>query len=348
MITESQMSILRKVNRPILVTGGGGFLGLAIVRQLVGLGLTVRNFSRHHHAELSTMGVEQIQGDLGDADAVKGAVKGVHLVFHTAAKPPPWGTYTDYYRTNTTGTENLLAACQRWQVAGLVHTSSPSVIFDGGDLEGVDESVPYPERYMSHYAHTKALAEQCVRKAAEDGLPAIVLRPHEIWGPGDPHFAPRIIERAGRLKRIGDGRNLVDTIYIDNAADAHLAAAAVLLDKPQLSGRIYFISQDEPVNAWGMIDEILKAAGLEPVKGTVPYPLAWFAGAICEGIWQTLRLAGEPPMTKFVANALARSHWFDISAAKRDLDFAPSVSTADGLERLAGWLTSSQQKKESP
>ena len=343
MISEDHISVLRKVDRPVLVTGGGGFLGQAIVRQLIDLGLAVRSFSRNLYEELSTMGVEQFQGDLGDADAVSAAVKGVNLVFHTAAKPPPWGRYADYYRTNTAGTENLLAACQRRQIAALVYTSSPSVIFDGGDLEGVNESIPYPSRFMSHYAHTKALAEQCIRKATEDGFPAIVLRPHEIWGPDDPHFAPRIIERAGRLKRIGSGRNLVDTIYIDNAADAHLAAAASLLEKPKLSGQVYFISQGEPVKAWDMIDEILKAAGLEPVKGTVPYPLAWFAGAICEGIWSSLRLAGEPPMTRFVANALARSHWFDISAAKRDIGFTPSVSTADGLERLAAWLMSSKQ-----
>ena len=348
MISDDHMATLKKVDQPVLVTGGGGFLGLAIVRQLIELGLNVRSFSRNRYEELSSLGVDQIQGDLGDTDAVSAAVEGVRLVFHTAAKPPPWGSYADYYRTNTTGTENLLAACQRRQMAALVHTSSPSVIFDGGHLEGVDESTPYPDRFMSHYAHTKALAEQCVRKAADNGLSAVVLRPHEIWGPGDPHFAPRIIERAGRLKRIGSGRNLVDTIYIDNAADAHLAAAASLVEKPQLSGRIYFISQDEPVNAWDMIDEILKAAGLEPVKGTVPYPLAWFAGAICEAIWNSLRLAGEPPMTRFVANALARSHWFDISAAKRDLGFTPSVSTADGLERLTRWLKSSNPKKESP
>ena len=190
MISEDHMSILREVDQPVLVTGGGGFLGLAIVRQLTELGLTVRSFSRNHYEELSSMGVDQIQGDLGDSDAVSAAVEGVNLVFHTAAKPPPWGSYTDYYRTNTVGTENLLSACQRQQIAALVHTSSPSVIFDGGDLEGVDESIPYPVRYMSHYAHTKALAEQCVRKAADEGFPSIVLRPHEIWGPGDPHFAP--------------------------------------------------------------------------------------------------------------------------------------------------------------
>lgn len=336
------------VGKPVLVTGGGGFLGREIVCRLVELGHAVRSFSRHRYDRLSAMGVEQVQGDLADQNAVMTAVKGVDLIFHTAAKPPPWGRFDEYLQTNAVGTENLVDAAQRLGIEALVHTSSPSVVFHGGDLEGVDESIPYPSRYMSHYAHTKALAEQCVRKAADNGLPAIVLRPHEIWGPGDPHFAPRLIARAGRLRRIGSGRNLVDTIYIDNAVDAHLAAAEKLLQNPGLSGRIYFVSQDEPVSAWDMIDDILTAAGLEPVKGRVPYPLAWFAGTVCEGIWHWLRLSGEPPVTRFVVNALARSHWFDISAARRDLGFSPRVSTSEGLARLTQWLKTKKQKKELP
>jgi nucleoside-diphosphate-sugar epimerase len=339
---------LKKLEKPVLVTGGGGFLGLAIVQRLLQHGLSVRSFSRRRYDRLDALGVEQIQGDLADPRKVMAAVEGVDLVFHTAAKPPPWGKYADYLRTNTTGTKNLIEACRHHRVAALVHTSSPSVIFNGGDLEGVDESVPYPARFLSHYARTKALAEQSVRNAAAKGLPAIVLRPHEIWGPGDPHFAPRLIARASRLRRIGHGRNRVDTIYIDNAADAHLAAAGKLLRHPKLSGRIYFISQDEPVYAWDMIDDILQAAGLGPVEGSVPFPLAWLAGAFCEGIWNGLRLSGEPPMTRFVATALARSHWFDISAAKRDLGFAPEVSTAEGLGRLGRWLASTLQKENMP
>lgn len=336
---------LIKTDKPVLVTGGGGFLGLAIVRQLAQRGLAVRSFSRRRHDLLTSLGVEHIRGDLADPDAIRTAVEGVEVVFHTAAKPPPWGRYADYFRTNTVGTENIVQACQRQGTAALVYTSSPSVVFDGADLEGVNESVPYPARFASHYAQTKALAEQFVLVAARAGLPAIVLRPHEIWGPGDPHFVPRIIARAGRLKRIGNGRNRVDTVYVDNAADAHIAAAARLMQQPQLSGRVYFISQDAPMPAWEMIDAILKAAGLGPVKGNVPYRVAWSMGALCEIIWAGLRLGGEPPMTRFVANALARSHWFDISAAKTDLGYRPRVSTAEGLTRLADWLKSAEEKK---
>jgi 2-alkyl-3-oxoalkanoate reductase len=322
----------------VLVTGGGGFLGSAVVRALIARGDHVRSFSRQFHPELEKMGVEQVQGDIGDAGAVFRACSGMDVVYHTAAKPPPWGAFRDYYRTNVTGTINVINACRANGVPRLIHTSTPSVVFNGRNLEGVDESAPYPSGYNGFYPQTKALAEQAVVAAGADAPRTIILRPHEIWGPGDPHFAPRIIARSRRLKRIGEGSNLVDTTYIDNAAAAHLLAADRLRDRPALSGRVYFISQGEPVPAWDMIDAILKAAGLEPVKGQVPYRLAWTLGWIFEKIYGWLRLPGEPPMTRFVAEALARAHWFDIGAARSDLGYEPKVSTAEGLERLAAWF----------
>lgn len=337
-----------EVGTKVLITGGGGFLGGAIARLLAARGAELTSFSRRRHGFLDALGVAQIQGDIADPGAVADACAGKALVFHSAAKPPPWGRYADYHRTNVTGTQNVLDACRRHGIEGLVHTSTPSVVFSGTDLEGVDESIPYPSRCMGHYPQTKALAERLVRRAADvDRLPAVILRPHDIWGPGDPHFVPRIIARAGRLKRIGSGRNLVDTTYIDNAAAAHVLAAERLLADKSLAGRVYFISQGEPVPAWEMIDAILDAAGLGPVKGAIPYPLAWTAGAVCEGVWRALRLRGEPPMTRFVANALATAHWFDIGAAKRDLGYFPEVSTEEGLRRLAEWLRSSQTKEDA-
>jgi nucleoside-diphosphate-sugar epimerase len=322
----------------VMVTGGGGFLGFALVRALAARGDRVRSFSRRPRADLSAMGVAQVQGDIADRQTLEGACRGMDAVFHTAAKPPPWGAYRDYHRTNVTGTENVIAACRKNGVQRLIHTSTPSVIFNGRDLQGVDESAPYPLRYTAPYPLTKALAEQVVIRAADDELNTIVLRPHQIWGPEDPHFVPRILARARRLRRIGDGRNRIDTTYIDNAAEAHLLAADALKSKPTLSGRVYFISQGEPLPAWDMIDAILKAAGLEPVKGQVSHRFAWMAGLIFEKIYSWLRLPGEPPMTRFVADALAKSHWFDIRAARQDLGYQPQVSTAEGLVRLAAWL----------
>jgi nucleoside-diphosphate-sugar epimerase len=322
----------------VLVTGGGGFLGGAVVRALAARGDRVRSFSRNAHDDLQALGVEHVRGDIADPQALESACAGMEAVFHTAAKPPPWGKYSAYHRTNFVGTLNVIAACRRHGVGRLIHTSTPSVIFDGRDLEGVDESLPYPAFYTAAYASTKALAEQAVIGAADGELKTIVLRPHQIWGPGDPHFVPRIIARARRLRRIGDGRNRVDTTYIDNAAEAHLQAADALKANPSLAGRVYFISQGEPVPAWDVIDAILKAAGLGPVKGQVPHRLARALGFVFEKIYGVLRLPGEPPMTRFVADALAKAHWFDIGAARRDLGYTPKVSTAEGLRRLEAWF----------
>ena len=321
-----------------LVTGGGGFLGGAIVRLLQKRGDDVRSFSRRVYAELEALDVEQIQGDISDQYAVEEAVKGMDLVFHVAAKPGIWGDYSEYYQTNVTGTRNIISACFKHRVARLVYTSSPSVVFNGTDMEGVDESTPYPAGFHAHYPETKALAEQLVVDAARKGLLTIILRPHLIWGPRDNHLVPRIIKRAKRLVRVGNGRNLVDTIFIDNAAEAHVAAADRLEINPGLSGKIYFISQDEPMPAWDIINGILKAAGLEPVRRSIPHKMAWLIGALLECVYKTFNLKGEPQMTRFLADELATAHWFDISAAKKDLGYAPRVSTEEGLRRLEHWL----------
>jgi nucleoside-diphosphate-sugar epimerase len=177
-----------------------------------------------------------------------------------------------------------------------------------------------------------------IRRAGREGLPTISLRPHLIWGPKDNHLVPRIIRRARRLKRIGDGTNLVDTVYIDNAARAHVLAAQRLKERPSLSGNVYFISQGEPVPLWEMVDRILQAADKDPVRGSLSYRMAWLMGVGLERSYRWLRLPGEPPMTRFVANELSTSHWFNIDAARRDLGYEPAVSTETGLERLAHWL----------
>jgi len=335
---KPESSLPSRAPENVLVPGGGGFLGRAIIRRLTDRGDRVRSLSRHHYDALEQMGVHQVRGDICDAVAVEKACRDRELVFHAAAKPPPWGKYADYYRTNVVGSQNVINACLSQNVSRLVYTSTPSVILNGSDLAGVDESFPYPSRYNAYYPETKALAEKSVVAAAGDKLRTIILRPHEIWGPEDPHFLPRLLKRAKKLKRIGNGRNLVDTLYIDNAADAHVLAADKLRANPQLSGRIYFITQDEPIPAWDMINAILNAAGLGPVKGSIPFRMAWLMGALLEFIYRTLALPGEPPMTRFLAEALATTHWFDISAAKRDLGYRPAVSTAEGLERLAQWL----------
>ncbi len=327
-----------------LVTGGGGFLGKAVVKKLLVKKYKVTSFSRNFYGDLDNMGVVQIQGDLSDASAVLNAFKGIDFVFHVAAKPGIWGDYSDYFRVNVTGTENVIAACFENHVKQLIYTSSPSVIFDETNMENVDESIPYPEKYLASYPETKAAAEKRVREAAKKGLNTIIIRPHLIWGPCDNHLVPGILKRAGRLKRVGRRDDLVDTIYIDNAADAHVWALEKLILNPSLSGNVYFVSQDDPVSKWKMANAFLNAAGLSPVKGHVSGKTAYIAGALFEIVYHLFGIQKEPPITRFAAKELSTSHWFNISRAKKDLGYYPAVSTKEGLDRLREWLSKGKGK----
>lgn len=324
----------------VLVTGGGGFLGGAIVRRLLARGDQARSFSRGNYPELTAAGVEQYSGDLADATAVDHAVVGQELVFHVAAKPGVWGHKAEFYNANVVGTENILAACRRHGVKRLVYTSSPSVVHHGGDMEGVDESVPYPRHFEAHYPWTKALAEQRVLASNDATLATVALRPHLIWGPGDNHLVPRLLAkaRAGKLRRVGHLDKRVDTIYIDNAADAHLNAADRLQVGSPIAGKAYFLAQGEPLPLWDLINRILACADLPPVQRSISPALAWIIGASCEAIFTLGRIQNEPPMTRFMARQLATAHWFDLSAARRDLGYSPRVDVTEGLRRLRAWL----------
>lgn len=328
-----------------LVTGGGGFLGSAIARMLHDRGDAVTVLGRSRYPRLESAGINTIQGDLRDAPAVQQAVAGVDVVFHAGAVTGIWGPRQTFRDINVGGTRNVLAACRDAGVAKLVYTSSPSVVFGKDDLRGVNESTPYPERYLAVYPETKAEAERMVLAANDGRLATVALRPHLIWGPGDPHLIPGVIDRArkGRLKRVGDGRNLVDIVYVDNAAEAHLGAADRLEPGAACGGRAYFISQGEPVALWPWLNELLAAIGAPMVVRSVGYGAAYLAGAAFERLYGLMGINREPPMTRFLAAQLAKSHYFDISAARRDLGYNPRVSTEEGLERLIEWL-----RRESP
>jgi 2-alkyl-3-oxoalkanoate reductase len=326
------------MNENVLVTGGGGFLGKAIVKKLVAKGYRVKSFSRKYYSELEKLGVEQIQGDLQNPAEVTNAFVNCDLVFHVAAKAGIWGSWEDFYDVNVVGTKSVIAACKKNKISKLIYTSSPSVVFDGNDMEGVDETIPYPEKFDGHYPETKAIAEQIVIKETSNDLNTIILRPHLIWGPEDNHLVPGIISRATRLKKVGRLDDLTDTIYIDNAADAHILAAEKLTINPILSGNIYFISQDEPVSKWYLADRFLDAAGLPPVKGEVSAKTAYYAGIFFELLYKLCKIKKDPPMTKFAAKELATSHWFNISRAKTELGFVPRISIEQGLEQLKKWF----------
>ena len=323
----------------VLVTGGAGFLGRAIVRRCLDRGWRVRVLGRNPPAGEHADRVEFRRGDIGDRAAVDAATKGCGFVFHVAAKAGVWGPWEEYVRVNIDGTRNVVEACKAHGVKALVHTSTPSVVFNGEAFRGADESLPYGGNWLCAYAETKAVAERVALEAASEHLKVCALRPHLIWGPGDPHIFPRILARAraGRLRIVGDGRNRVDVTHVDTAADAHLGALDALL-AGRANGKAYFLSQGEPVKLWQFIDRLLIGAGEKPLTRRIGLRSAYWLGALLEGVWTLLQLKGEPPMTRFVAVELSKDHWYDVSAARRDLGLKPAVETWTELDRLAATL----------
>lgn len=324
-----------------LVTGGNGFVGRYIVERLLARGDRVRVVGRGDYPELAAMGAQCLRADLAAPDsgaALAEAMRGVEVVFHVAAKAGVWGHFDDFYRSNVTGTQRVVRAAERAGVPKLVYTSSPSVVFGDEDVAGIDEAAPYPERYLSHYNQTKALAERFVLARAELAVTAI--RPPLVWGPRDPHIFPRLFDRArrGLLAQVGDGTNIVDITYVENAAEAHLLAADRLSERSPLRGRAYFIGQERPVNLWAFINEVVARAGYRPARRRVPLGRALRLAGLMEDAYRALGVSAEPPFTRLAVAQLARSRWFDLSAARRDLGYGPPITIEEGLRRTMAAL----------
>jgi len=320
----------------ILVTGGGGFLGTAICRQLTSLGHAVTAFQRSAAPELAKMGVSVLQGDVCDKQALSAAANGCDAIIHTAGKAGIWGDAEVYERINVGGTTAVIEVCRTLGIPILVHTSSPSIVHGNGDIEGGDESLPLASRFLAPYPATKAEAETRILAANSTTLKTTALRPHLIWGPGDPHILPRLAARVrnGRLALPGADKK-IDTVYVDNAASAHVDALLDLAGAAKSAGNAYFISNDEPLPQGEIIRRLLAAIGVKAEIRPVPAALARAAGAFCESAWRLLRLKSEPPITRFSADQLSTAHWFDISAARRDLSYLPKISIEQGLKRLS-------------
>lgn len=323
----------------ILVTGGGGFLGTYLIKELLkNPQYIVTNFSRHTYSHLEDIGVPTIKGDLRKkSDVDRALAQGFDAIFHVAALAGVWGNPQDYHDINYLGTKNLIEGARAYDVKKFIYTSTPSVVFGKEDLQGVDEEYPYPTSHLTAYAETKTKAEKLVLEMNNDeDFLTCAIRPHLIWGPGDPHLVPRVIQKGkeGKLRIVGDGENLVDIIYVENAALAHVLAFEHLKVGSAVCGQAYFVGQERPVKLWDFINQILAYVKIDPVikhidVGTA-YRLGWF-------LEKTFKLAGikkpEPPMTRFVALNLGKSHYFSHEKARRDFGYKPRVSIEEGLKR---------------
>ncbi|MEX1023471.1 MAG: NAD-dependent epimerase/dehydratase family protein [Planctomycetota bacterium] len=319
------------------VTGGGGFLGRRLVELLLQAGWDVVAASRRSYPELETAGARSISVDVGQVDSVRSALRNARpdVVFHVAALTGVWGKRADFERVNVLGTENVVAAARELGVGRLVYTSSPSVCFDGTSHRDAGNELPYAARFLSPYPATKARAEALVLAANDDDFATVALRPHLIFGEGDPHLVPRLIERARsrRLAIVGAGDNVVSLTYVGNAAHAHLDAADALAPGARHAGRAYFLGQAEPVELWAWIAELLRRLELPPVTRHVSPRVAYALGGVLETAWKLLALSGEPPMTRFVAQQLAGDHHYDIGPAQRDFGYVERVDLATATQR---------------
>ncbi len=322
----------------ILVTGGGGFLGKEICKQLLVDGHQVISLQRSFSQELKSMNIEQIQLDLSQKDCVQKLeqLEGIQAVIHTAAKAGIWGSFESYYLANVVATQNLCNWIVKKHIRYVVYTSTPSVIFSRESLENADETLSYPETFLTNYGRTKAEAEKIILSLQNQDIQVVSLRPHLIFGPGDPHLVPRILARAqkGRLVQVGNGQNIVDVIHVTNAAYAHLCALQYLRDDPLHGGKAYFIGQERPVPLWWFIQKILSLKSAPAIKRNVSFPLAFGLGWCLEILYKIIPVVKEPPMTRFLAMQLGTSHYFNQSAAIQDLAYRPKISLEDGLRTL--------------
>ncbi|MCO6429243.1 MAG: NAD-dependent epimerase/dehydratase family protein [Deltaproteobacteria bacterium] len=325
------------IRAKVVVTGGSGFLGKALAAKLASEGYEVHSVARSDVPEFKSIGVQHLRIDLtAPGPDLRRALDGAETVYHTAAKVDMWGRYQDFFAANVEATRNLLDLSRGCGVRKFVFTSSPSVVADGSDLCGVDESYPYPKRYSAHYPATKAQAEREVLAANDPGqIKTVALRPHLIFGPGDTNLVPTVLERAkaGRLLRIGDGSNLTDLTFIEDCVNAHILADTALDNNPDAAGKAYFISQGEPVKLWSWVDEVLTLHALPRIRRHMPYKLASGLAAALEVISRIRPGYPEPLLTKFLVCEMATSHYFNIQAAKRDLGFVPKYSIAEAMKR---------------
>ena len=319
----------------VLVTGAGGFLGRAVVRRLNEAGHAV--VALVHENTAGVDGVDRRSGDIVNLDAMAQAVAGCDAVIHCAAHLTPFGRIDDYYDVNVRGTDNLLAACEIAGVRRFVFTSCASVVLDRGDLNGVNETQRVPARAPTPYLATKAIAERHVLAANAADFATVALRPHLLWGPGESTLLPRLasLAKAGKLRLFGEAGKKIDTCYVDNAADAHVAALDRLEPGSAIAGKAYFITQGEPASVEGFVNGLLRAAGYPAETRRLSAPVARVLASTAP-----LRRAvgADPLVTGDLLALFGQATWFNIAAARRDLGYQPRVGMAEGFARVSSYL----------
>lgn len=327
----------------ILVVGGAGMLGSAVVQQLAEAGHEVRSLDRDP-IQQSPVEVEAMVGDVRSAEAVRRACAGMDAVIHTVAQVDQLpGKSRTMYDINVGGVENVIAACQAEDVSRLVYTSSVDVVFNGAPIANGDETLPYPKRYLDYYSLTKRLGEQAVIAAnGMNGLATCSIRSAGLYGPNDRHRLPRVIpqvQTSGTFTRIGDGRAQFNHVYIDNMAHAHRIGVEQLTPDAACAGQCYFITEGTQGNFFAFVQSFVDGLNIPYKESVLPEGTAMLLARIMEtAYWLQPPARRRPPaITRYAVAATARDFWFNHRKAERDLGYAPIVDVQTAFDRTLAW-----------
>ncbi len=330
----------------ILVTGGSGFLGQAIIKELLIdspliNSKEIRILDLEEYSESSEPGITYIHGDVRDYESLEKASRGVDIIFHSAAIVD-WGTHSanDVYDVNFKGTENVIKACKRNNVGILIYTSSLDAVFTGKPLVNINEDQPYPEVHPNMYCESKALSEKAVIEANNNSLKTCVLRPSDVYGEGDPYHIDSLINMAktGFYVRLGNGTSKCQHVYVGNMAHAHILAAKNILEQNTIiTGKIYFITDGPGHNFFSFFDQIVEKSGYKiwPKNMWLPRWLAYAIGSISEFtafLFRPIRHY-NPKFSRFAVVYTCTDFTFSSDRAREDFGFKPKYSFEYSIER---------------
>ena len=323
----------------VFVTGASGMLGREVSLELLRQGFDVTVFQRSDSGvgELLPESVRerfrQVRGAVTDMKAVQEGLERAHGVIHLAAKVSFAGQWDEFVETNVRGTRVVLEMAKEAGISRFLFISSPSVAHTGTAFMGEGNGPATPELARGHYARSKALAENLALESDSDDFWVGVLRPHIVWGPGDTQLVERVLDRSARgtLPLLNNGTALIDTTYIDNAVDAIVAGYQRL---ENIHGTPLVVTNGQPREVAELLGGMCEAVGIPAPSRSVPASVARAAGAVIEKVWSVRPGKDEPPMTKFLAEQLSTSHWFDQKQTRELLDWSPAVSIEEGYARL--------------
>lgn len=333
-------------NPSILITGGSGFLGKAIIRELLCDDalikpkeirvFDIKKYEGDHLAHINF-----IKGDIQDLESLKRASENVDLIIHSAAIID-WGVKSDeeVLAINVGGTENVLQACIENKVRKLVYTSSLDAVYTGSPLRDIDESQAYPEKHQTSYCRSKYLSEKMVVNANSKELQTCILRPSDIYGEEDPYHIDPLIDMAksGFYIRLGNGSSKCQHVYVGNMAHAHILAAKALIDEDKkVEGEIYFITEGAGTNFFRFFDRIVLEAGykIRPKNLWLPKWLAYPMASLTEfsAFLVSPFKKYDVKFSRFAVDYTCNDFTFTSEKAKRDFGFVPKYSLEEAIDR---------------